>query len=161
SLFFAAESTLRALTVSTGGGGMCTGSRIRPEGGLGMRKRIVRSMVGIAVVLVPIVAAAQTPRPKFGEAGQVGVGSHLRGRFDYTSTKSDDGTKMSATTIEVEPAADYFVIDSLSVGGAAVFDHTRISPPFEAPGVSTTTFGIEPRVGFNLPLGDTLSFWPR
>lgn len=93
---------------------------------------------------------------------------------------SDSGSSIallfaSDTSIPVNPhtvprlAFDYAVINHLTVGGAVVVgfglggshkvETGDRSPKNDAD--KTTVFGIAPRVGYVLPLGNTFGFWPR
>ena len=102
-----------------------------------------------------------------------------------TDTKtSDSGASIallfgSDTSIPINPhtvprlAFDYSVINHLTVGGAVVVGFglggshkvetnngsTTNSSKNDAD--KTTVFGIAPRVGYVLPLGQTFGFWPR
>jgi hypothetical protein len=68
----------------------------------------------------------------------------------------------STTVVALEPAADFFVIQGLSVGGQLIYLHLSTSSSVPgASGVSADGFGIVPRVGYNLALGDTFSIWPK
>jgi hypothetical protein len=70
-------------------------------------------------------------------------------------------------------AADFTVIDRLTIGGAIIIafglggstttetvqNNQTTTQTADSP--TRTTFGIAPRVGYILPLGDFLAFWPR
>jgi hypothetical protein len=64
----------------------------------------------------------------------------------------------------VAPAADYFVIPNLSVGGNILFG---VFSPAQGSGANaprarrSPLVGIAPRVGYNLPITDMISFWPK
>jgi hypothetical protein len=59
------------------------------------------------------------------------------------------------TTITLAPALDYFVIPNLSIGGFISFDYTKSGD------ADATRFGIGPRVGYNIVVGDLISVWPK
>jgi hypothetical protein len=59
------------------------------------------------------------------------------------------------STFELAPAIDYFIIPQLSLGGQILFTYEGND------NVSSTAFGIGPRIGFNLPLGAMFSLFPR
>jgi hypothetical protein len=59
------------------------------------------------------------------------------------------------TTLSLAPAADYFVIENLSVGGSIGVQYTKAG---ESHG---SRFTIGPRVGYNFELSRLLSVWPR
>jgi hypothetical protein len=105
------------------------------------------------------------PRPvqTFGGPGTLAISNDMNLGF-YGSSISDNGG--SSWTFTLAPAADYFVIQGLSLGAQVVYTHTNVSgPSAEGSTTSTTTntdtFGIGPRVGYNIPINDLLSFWPK
>jgi hypothetical protein len=59
------------------------------------------------------------------------------------------------TTLSLAPAADYFVINNLSVGGSLILEYQSAGDS------SVTRFGIGPRVGYNFALTDMLGVWPK
>jgi hypothetical protein len=77
-----------------------------------------------------------------GEAGAL---------FTHTSLSGEGST----TTVLFRPAVDYFLIDHLSLGAFTGIEYSA------APGGSTTTYGIGPRVGYDIPLTDRFSLWPK
>lgn len=96
--------------------------------------------------------SADSPSGAFGGKGQIAVSSDTGLSISNTSISGIDG---STTTLVLRPAVDYFVADYLSVGGFLGLDYTS------TPGGSNTTFSIGPRVGYNLPLSDRFSLWPK
>jgi hypothetical protein len=101
----------------------------------------------------PAAAKAET----FGRKGQLAIiaGSQLAAqRHSYA-----EGT--GGTTIGLTPAVDYFLIDHLSIGARAGVEFTTIdaSPPYH-PSSSFHTYFVSPRVGYELPLGSSVSIWP-
>jgi hypothetical protein len=114
-----------------------------------------------------LVAAAQTPpapdpgMPKvpanspsgvFGGKGQLAIMAETGVVFEHTSISGQDG---SSTTFVLRPAVDYFVIDHLSIGAFTGIDYTK------AAGGSKTTYGIGPRVGYDIPFSPRFSVWPK
>ena len=93
-----------------------------------------------------------SPVDKFGEKGELAISSDAALSVSNTSLSGVDG---SSTQITIAPAIDYFVIRNLSVGGALRFDYTS------NPGGHSTGFGVGPRVGYNIPISDLLSIWPK
>lgn len=69
-----------------------------------------------------------------------------------TTISGQDG---AITTLVLQPAADYFVIKNLSVGGAIGLTYQKVG------GASGTRFTIGPRVGYNFELSRLLSVWPK
>ena len=108
------------------------------------------------------------PRPvqTFGGPGTFVLSSDFSGGINMGfngSSQSNNGP--SSWTLTLQPAADYFVIQGLSVGGIVAYAHDHTSSTDQASGVSATsdgdTFGIGARVGYNIPINDLLSFWPK
>jgi hypothetical protein len=55
---------------------------------------------------------------------------------------------------------DYFVIDSLSIGGSVAFFHSEFDD--DGPGDDDSSgFLLAPRVGYTIPFGQIAGFWPR
>ena len=147
--------------------------------------------VGVALVGAPRVASAQaralmTPTGGRGQlsideltgfrlattgvsyAGPIGVSFQRFGTDDFGV--SNRTTVEHTTTFWLAPAADYFVIEHLSVGGLVEIVST--SGSVDTPNgsgtatvsndlPSTTAFTILPRVGYMIPLGDRGGIWPR
>jgi hypothetical protein len=81
-----------------------------------------------------------------------------------SSTSNNGGSTFG---FSFAPAADYFVIDNLSLGVELLVGYATASPGSQ-PGSSTsppstnvTSYGIAPRVGYNIPIGESFSFWPK
>lgn len=61
-------------------------------------------------------------------------------------------------------ALDYFVIESLSIGGSLTYFSQSTEQETDAgssDGPKTTTFAIAPRVGYAMAFDETFSIWPR
>jgi hypothetical protein len=116
----------------------------------------MRFAISFATFAVALTAssAAFADGPTFGAAGQLAISSDANLQLTHTSV-TDGGD--STTILSLRPAADFFVIDDLSIGGFVLFENDSSSGATE----STTTFGIGPRVGYNLAISDTFSFWPK
>lgn len=121
-----------------------------------MRKIVVFGL-SLATGLIGTTTLAQEPS-RFGQAGQVALGSDLSLRFDRSSTSFEGESQTTSTSVEAQPAADFFVIDNLSIGGALGFRWEEGGGDYPP---RMTTVGIVPRVGYNIPAGDKLSIWPR
>jgi hypothetical protein len=101
----------------------------------------------------------------FGGPGTLAISSDMNLGFFGSSTSEGGG---SMWTFLLAPAADYFVIQGLSIGGQIVYSHTHASSGGTATGASSTStsvdtdsFGIGPRIGYNIPISDLFSFWPK
>lgn len=95
---------------------------------------------------------ASSPSGVFGGSGQIAVSSDTGLSISNTSISGIDG---STTTILLRPAVDYFIADYISIGGFLGLEYNS------TPGGSSTTFSIGPRVGYNIPLSERLSLWPK
>jgi hypothetical protein len=124
------------------------------------------ALVGTGLFLVGLTSsAAAQPKPEpgmpqvdphsaagiFGERGQLAIMGEAGALFTHTSVSG----RGSSTTFLFRPAVDYFVIDHLSLGAFTGIEYSS------APGGSTTTYGIGPRVGYDIPLSERFSIWPK
>jgi len=96
--------------------------------------------------------APHSPSGVFGARHELAISSDAGLSI---STTSVSGVSGSTTTLVLRPAIDYFVIDNLSLGGFIGVDSTSND------GGSSTTFGIGPRVGYNVPFSERWSVWPK
>jgi hypothetical protein len=96
--------------------------------------------------------AANSPAGIFGDRHELAISSDAGFELSNTNLSGQGG---STTTLTLRPAVDYFVIDSLSIGGFLGLDYTA------PPGGSTTAFSIGPRVGYNLRFSERFSVWPK
>lgn len=114
----------------------------------------------LTLLLIPAAAGAQeaaAPGNPMGQAGQIAV----RGDFQLsvvrqsTSVPGDGEDPDSTTTIQLAPAADFFVTRGLSVGGQLAFLYASFGDDSSATG-----FGAAPRLGYFAALGPKLGIWP-
>ncbi len=108
----------------------------------------------VAGLILSVEAAAQEiDRPVssggFGTVGQVVISDDLSGSIGYTSGAGD------AFFIRLNPAADYFFKENLSLGG-----YVTLATAFQD-GEDPLTVGLGVRAGYNIPLNSTVSVWPR
>ena len=87
----------------------------------------------------------------FGEVGQLAISTDAA--FEFERRTQDDAP--SSTTITFLPAADYFIIKNLSLGGVVGLDYNKTG------NARTTTFLLGPRVGYNFEFSRKLSIWPK
>lgn len=95
---------------------------------------------------------AGSPSGRFGSKGQIAVSSDAGLSLDNTSLS---GVDESTTTLTLRPALDWFLADSISLGGFVGVNYTS------GPGGSTSVLSVGPRLGYNLPVSDRLSVWPK
>jgi hypothetical protein len=124
---------------------------------------LTMSFAGIAAAQEPPPAGFAPPPPPagagpaFGNPGQLVISDDLRAGLLYSSLSEGDA---SVTDLQLQPAVDYFVIPNLSVGGQLAIRYTT-QDDGAGGSLDTTSVGILPRVGYNIPLGPSASIWPR
>lgn len=103
------------------------------------------------------IAAAQnsTAEPDNLSKDNYGFGSAGVLAFSSDAAVTIQHSSQDVTTIQLAPAADYFIIDGLSLGGFISFDYSKSGAG------DGSRFGIGPRIGYNLKLSDNLSLWPK
>jgi hypothetical protein len=104
----------------------------------------------------PAPSPASVAPPRFGESGQfvISAGSTFNvGHATYSGGPTP--TPGATTWFQIEPSVDYFVLRGLSVGASVFYQHSA-----ESGMPSSDAIDVGPRVGFNVPLGDHVSFWP-
>jgi hypothetical protein len=117
----------------------------------------------------PLAAPAQAVAPEaakesgeepFGKAGVINIGSDISLDVHHTGYSAPSGgvAPSSTTSYAIGPAADYFVIDNLSLGAMVLFQ--RI--PFPGIEAKEDIISFEPRIGYHIPLvPEKLGLWPR
>jgi hypothetical protein len=101
----------------------------------------------------PIPSAA-TPPASFGARGVLAIGSDASGTaYEELST----GTH--STSVNLQPAVDYFVANHLSLGASLWFAYSSQEEPSARD--HEFVYGIGPRVGYDLPLSEHFSLWPK
>ena len=98
------------------------------------------------------------PAEKFSRQGHLAISNDAQ--FGFRVAGDNGPASKTAVAFVLKPAADYFVIDNLSVGG-----YLRLGFANDA-GVGineggVTTFGVGARVGYNLVVAQNVSIWPR
>jgi len=107
-------------------------------------------------------ASKESAEEPFGKAGVINIASDLSLNVQHTGYSAPSGGEApsSVTTYVVGPAADYFVIDNLSLG--AMFQFGRIAESVGAEEVKVDVVTVEPRVGYHIPLvPEKFGLWPR
>lgn len=110
---------------------------------------VLGSSLALALAVVATTSPAHAQAERFGAQGDLAISSDVGLSVQH---QFEGG---GATTFVLNPAADYFVIDHLSVGGYVNFSHSGGS------GASATNIGIGPRVGYDINLSSQFSFWPK
>jgi hypothetical protein len=137
-----------------------------PAARRGPMTRLIASLSAAVFVAAISLSAVAQPKPEpgmpkvdphspsgmFGEHGQLAILGEAGALFTHTSVSGRDG---STTTVVFRPGIDYFVIDHLSLGAFSGIEYS--GSPFG----STTTYGIGPRVGYDIPFSERFSFWPK
>ncbi|NNC06061.1 outer membrane beta-barrel protein [Corallococcus exiguus] len=83
----------------------------------------------------------------FGQAGQMVISQELNGFIGYN-------TASEIFTVRLEPSADYFLQQNLSVGASALV-------AFGFGDYTVVGLGVLGRVGYHLPLAERVSLWPK
>lgn len=121
-----------------------------------MRKAAL-GLLSLSTLLLAGAAHAQvlgeTPPAPAASTSMGGVGQVvISGDFDISFNYNVDS---EVSSLSLSPAVDYFIAPQLSVGGQIIFNHQSVT------GGSVTVFGLAPRVGFNIPLQEMFSVYPR
>jgi hypothetical protein len=121
-------------------------------------KPLLATVFASTLALLPAAAAAQDAAPAntMGQPGQIAIHGDFQLAFAYQTGSAPDGAEDpdSVTTIQLAPAADFFVTRGLSVGGQLVFVHTSSGE------TSLDGYGAAPRVGYFAALGPRVGVWP-
>ncbi|NMO13995.1 hypothetical protein HPC49_00190 [Pyxidicoccus fallax] len=106
-------------------------------------------LAAVAGLMVSLNAGAQETGGAFGSPGRLVIGTDASASLGYgTYGESDVGFFV------LEPSADYFIKQNLSVGSAL-----RIRAYFGD--ADATAIGLNVRGGYNIPVGDRVSVWPK
>ncbi len=115
----------------------------------------------------PMPAQATEAATAFGAVGQLVLSAdlpfmHSGPQFAIVHESVSMGGG-SATLVDIQPSIDYFVAPNFSVGAlfgieyGSLDDNNAILPA----GATVTVISVEGRVGYNVPLADGVSIWPR
>jgi hypothetical protein len=86
----------------------------------------------------------------FGAVGQIVISSDFNGQMGFRSGPGDD-----EFFITLQPALDYFLKENLSLGG-----HVLLATSLQS-GNDPLAVGLGVRGGYNIPLTDKVSVWPK
>lgn len=80
-----------------------------------------------------------------------------------TTAGASSSSLAGLTPLPPRVTLDYELASRLTIGGSVFFSYNTLSTDdsSSADEIDVTTFGVAPRVGYWLALGDTVSFWPR
>jgi hypothetical protein len=106
---------------------------------------LLSSLLATRVALAQNIAE-QINGSNFGNTGQVAIAGDFSISFLH-----EHGT----SSLVLSPAIDYFFMPHLSLGGQVTFAYASYDPG------SSTSFGLAPRVGYNIPLAPMFSLYPR
>lgn len=94
------------------------------------------------------------PAERFGERGEFVVTAELALSASY----SHAGAGVTMTRVGIQPALAYFVAPRVSVGGSVFVSYSDASSNYEV--AKATAFGGALNVGYAVPLGKVISWWP-
>lgn len=118
-------------------------------------KAVAASVVGCALLFLPTQARAQDPAPAAtpAPAGALGQGFGEQGQFVISGEMNAGFTKVNHAgwVLGVKPAADYFIVPSISIGAALGFAIGND----DAKG-----FEVGARAGYNLNVTENIGVWP-
>jgi hypothetical protein len=101
--------------------------------------------------------AAPGAREYLGRRGQLVITSGTQFDFRREVLGSSDAGLDTVSTVTLMPSLDYFVTDHLTLGGSIGLGLTTWNTGNEP----AIFFSISPRVGYHVPVGDRISFWPQ
>jgi hypothetical protein len=109
--------------------------------------------------------AAETASGGFAPAAEAAGGFGAEGQFALSLGATGDEhfffhKSGGAWQLHVAPAADYFVIPHLSVGGVVAYDHASGGGGPGTSGVGSDAFTLWPRAGYSFGINDKFSVWP-
>jgi hypothetical protein len=129
---------------------------------------VVAATLAVALA-APLARAQSTPpaetasagfAPTADAAGAFGVVGQLALSLGATNGPYLTFQKHGDWTLEVAPAADYFLFPHISVGGVVDYRHdSNVGAP-NTSGQAEDTFSIGARAGYALALNDRFSVWP-
>ena len=100
------------------------------------------------------------PEPAFGRPGQfVVTGASVIG---FSSTNYDN-SPASHVSVNLSPGIDYFVLRNVSIGATldAGYADDKTGSTGNVAETQTLSFSVAPRIGWNAPLGQFFSWYPR
>ncbi len=100
------------------------------------------------------------PATGFGRRGQFALSTDFQLSFGLRLQKEpadqeQDIDYKTQSILRLAPTVDYFVADHLSLGANVLLGRDSLA------GTTANTLGGGLRLGYNIPLGDRVSFWPR
>jgi hypothetical protein len=97
--------------------------------------------------------SAPTPATSFGVSGELVL--TVQSHSDGNATSSFSLVKQASgnTSVTVQPALDYFIINGVSVGGVVGYNYSGGSTP-------VTTIDVGARAGFNQGISEHFGLWP-
>jgi hypothetical protein len=122
-----------------------------------MKPLLATAFAAVLAVLAPASASAQEASPNsMGQPGQIAIHGDFELSLVYqtTSAAGDGEDPDSVTTIQLAPAADFFVTQGLSLGGQLIFVHSSSGDS------SIDGYGAAPRIGYFAALGPKVGIWP-
>ncbi len=127
-----------------------------------MRIRTVFALFLFPVLSLPLghrAAAQGTAAPAAPQAdGHFGDPGQWVFSTDAALTiqrRTQSGVSGAVTTITIAPAADYFLVHNLSLGGFIAITYTKTG------GEHASRFELGPRLGYNIAFAELWSVWPR
>jgi hypothetical protein len=100
------------------------------------------------------------PATGFGRRGQLAISTDFQLSFGLRLQKEPADQEQNIdyetqTILRVAPTVDYFLADHFSVGASFLLARDSVGA------TTANALGGGVRAGYNIPLGDRVSFWPR
>ncbi|WP_224372777.1 hypothetical protein [Hyalangium versicolor] len=114
-----------------------------------MKWQVLALAAGLLLSVEALAQEVNVNSGSFGSTGQVVISDDMYGSIGYTSGAGD------YFFITLNPAADYFLKENLSLGG-----FVTLATQFQD-GDDPLTVGLGVRGGYNIPLNSNVSVWPK
>lgn len=136
------------------------GTAAPPSDASGLPPSATASAINSNVTLDEERPNDQRPAQGFGQHGQLAISTDFQLSFGLRLQKepSDQEQDIDYDTqsiLRIAPTVDYFVANHLSIGANFLLGRDSVGD------VTNNSLGGGLRLGYNIPLGDKLSFWPR
>jgi hypothetical protein len=113
----------------------------------------IAALVALSVAGIAQTARADGPAQSMPKQGHLTIASDANISLTHAFVTGQGNN--DTTTLAITPAADYFVVDNVSVGGFIPFSYTS------GDNFSSTTIGIGARAGYFYPFSEQFGIWPR
>jgi hypothetical protein len=103
--------------------------------------------LALAAALAAFLSTSAAYAQRFGDEGQLVIQDDAKLQIGGTTQNGQN----NGAAILLQPAADYFVVHSVSLGAQLLYSDSG----------GNQVVGVAPRVGYNVTITDDVSFWIR